>query len=277
MRLVSRQIDRATSDNETQAVRDHTLKCEKCRIKFNMITGADRLLAKSLNSQRLTEGFSGTVAERLAQAHLAESVRGIPRTLTGAALGLGVLVIVLLVLLLSGSGPQIPATGRVGRLEGGLELALFGRNSFRAASMGQEIPQGAMVQTRVGSGLIKLAGDRDVALGAETLLDLSHYHDGARILLKRGEVYILAPGADVQVDTPGAKVYGRGTSFLVRYESSGKTTTVVETGKVNLFNASGVVEISPGEKAELLEDEKPGNAVKANMENYLGWVRQLGL
>ena len=81
----------------------------------------------------------------------------------------------------------------------------------------------------------------------------------------------------MQVDTPGVKVYGRKASFLVRYESSGKTTVVVESGEVSIFNAAGAATASKGEKVELLEGEKPKKPAKANLKNYLGWVRQLGL
>jgi hypothetical protein len=251
--------------------------CERCRARFNAITGADRLLGRVLLSQRLSDGFSGAVAEKLAEAHLAEAVKGIPRPILGLAAGLGALVVVLLVLLFARSGPEIPKIGEVGRVEGGIELALFESESFRAADTGEEIPQGAKVSTRVGSGLLKLARGRDVALGAETVLNLAHYHDGTVIVLERGEIYVLTPESDMQVDTAGAKVYAKKAVFLVRYESSGKTTVVVESGEVYLFGAAGAVTVSAGEKAELLEGDKPKGPAKANLKNYLGWVRQLGL
>ncbi len=277
LRLISRQIDRATSDKETQAARAHALECENCRVRFNVITGADRLLGKALASLKLTDGFSGMVAQRLAEVHLAESVKGVPKALAGAAAGLGVLVVVLFALLLTHSAPDIPKIGEFGRLEGEFELALFGSKSFYAAGMGQKIPRSARVQTRMGRGLLKFAGGRDVAVGDQTLLDMVHYHDGTKLLLERGEIYVLTSERDIQIDTPDAKVYGRKASFLVSYESSGRTTVVVESGEVSLLGVAGVATVSAGEKAELLEGEKPKGPVKTNLENYLGWVRQLGL
>jgi hypothetical protein len=277
IRIISRQLDRATSDKETQAVRTHALQCENCRARFTAITGADRLLGKILLSQRLPDGFSGTVAERLAEAHLAETVTGISKTITTIAVALGILVIVLFIAILARTGPEIPIIGELGRIEGQVEIALFKSTSFSTASMGEEIPQGARVHTRVGSGLLKLARGRDVALGAQTHLNLAHYHDGTKVLLERGEIYVLTPEEDMQVDTTGAKVYGRKAAFLVRYESSGKTTVVVESGEVSLFGPSGAVTVLEGEKAELLEGDKPRDPAEVNLKNYLGWVRELGL
>lgn len=277
IKIISRQLDRATSDKETQAVRTHALQCERCRASFTAISGADRLLGKTLLSQRLPDGFSGTVAERLAEAHLAETTTGIPKVVPGIAAGLGILITVLFIALLARQGPEIPKIGEFGRIEGAVETAFFGSESFGTAGMGQELPQGAKINTRVGSCLLKLDEGRQVALGAQTLLNLEHYHDGKKVRLERGEIYVITPERDMQVDTGGAKVYGKKAAFLVRQESSGKTTVVVESGEVSLFGSSGAVTVLEGEKAELLEGEEPRDPAETNIKNYLGWVRQLGL
>lgn len=278
LRVISRQIDRATSDKETQAARTHAIKCEKCRLRFNSITGADRLLAKALLSKRLGEGFSGKVAERLAEAHLAETVKGTPGAIMGAAVGLAILVIVLLVLLASSPGPEIPGIGEIGKTDGGIEFAFYRSDSFRTAKVGEKLPQGAKVQARGNGGLLRLSGGRNLALRSDSVVDLSHYHDGKKAVLAEGEIYVsLLPDAAMQVDTRDAKVYGTGASYLVQFEDSGRTTVVVESGEVNFLNAAGAVKVKAGEKSELLEGSGPRKPAETNTKNYLDWVRQLGL
>jgi hypothetical protein len=277
MKLISRQLDRAASDKETQAVRTHAVQCEKCRVRFNQVTGADRLLSRALQAQALSDGFSSMVAQKLAEAHLAESAREAPKVMMWAALGLACLLVVMLILLAARSGPEIPSIGDVGRVEGTFELARFGSDSFHGADIGEDIPQGASVRTQQGAGVLKLSDGRQIALRQSTLLDLEHYHDGGIFLLEKGEVYVIADETDAQVDTPSAKIYGSGASFLVSCESSGKTTVVVKSGEASLFNALGAVRILEGERAEVMEDEKPRKPEKANIDVQTGWVRQLGL
>jgi len=278
LRIISRQIDRATSDKETQAARTHAIKCETCRAKFNAIAGADRLIGKAIHSFRLTDGFSAKVAEKLAEAHLAESVKGPPKAMALVALGLAAIAILLAIMLAMRSGPDIPSIGEISRFEGGeIEFSQYGTQSFSAASTGMEIPEGARLQTRLGSGIVRLEGDRNFAMNSETLVDLSKYHDGAKILLESGEIYVFVPETDMQVDTPGGKIYGSKAKFIVRYENSGKTVVAVKSGEVNLFSESGAVLLEKEKKAEMREGEKPGAPEKANLDNYLGWIRRLGL
>lgn len=277
VRLISRQIDRATSNQETQAVRAHALECLNCRSIFRAMTGADSLLSKAFLSQGVTDGFSAMVVEKLAEAHMAETTGGPSRVLLGAAAGLGVLILAFLVSIFSASGPEIPTIGEVGRVEGGLRLAMFETNSFYRAGAGTVIPRGAKVKTSVGLGVLRLDGDRYVALAEESLVDLAHYHDGSKVILKQGGAYVSVPETDMQVDTPGAKVYGSKASFLVRYESSGKTIVVVKSGEVSLFNESGVVTLRSGQKSEVFEDKPPESPSKADVKTYLSWVRRLGL
>jgi hypothetical protein len=46
---------------------------------------------------------------------------------------------------------------------------------------------------------------------------------------------------------------------------------------VSFFNASGAIRLKAGEKTESIEGEKPNKPAKANLDNYLDWVHQLGL
>lgn len=280
LRLVSRQIDQATSNKETQEARAHALQCADCRSKFTVIMGADTLLGKALLSARVSDGFSAMVAERLAQAHMAEAAAGPPKLVVGAAVALAALILLLLISILSASGPQIPSIGEVGRVEEvekKLELAMFESDSFYGVSAGTEIPRGAKARTTTGVGLLRLSGGRSVALAPGTVLDLAHYHDGSKVLLEDGGAYVYVPGTDMQVDTPGAKVYANKASFLVRYDSSGKTTVVVRSGRVSLFNESGAVTVESGQKCETSGDGAPESPSKTDVERYTDWVHQLGL
>jgi hypothetical protein len=277
LRIVSRQLDRATTERETQVARAHTLKCEKCRLRFNVITGTDNLMGRALRAQGLSDGVTSLVAEKLAQAYLTEAAGGRPRLLLGVAASLGVLVVVLLALSFSRSGPEVAAIGHVARLEGVAELAAFKSASFRSARLGEKLPQGSKLRTGTGSALLKLSGGRDIAVGMDTLVDLARYHDGEKVLLGKGELYIPAADGGIQVDTPGAKVYAAKSSFLVRYEDSGKTTLVVESGEASLFNMAGAATAAAGEKSEAQEGEAPRPPSRVNLKNFLGWVRQFGL
>jgi hypothetical protein len=277
LKLMSRQIDRAASDAETHATRSHTLQCEGCRARFNAVMRADSLVNKALMSLRLSDGFSAEVAEKLASADLADSAKGSPKTVYGAAAFLGLVLLVLIVLLGTRRGPDIPKIGQVGRIEMEVELARYRSNSFASTSVGAEIPQGAKARTGVGSGVLKLSGGADLAVGTDTSVDLAHYHDGGRILLDTGEVYVIAPESGFQVDTAEAKVYARNARFLVSRRSAGKTTVVVKSGSVSLLGAGGAVSVGARQKAELLEGKEPRKPVEANLDDFLGWVRQLGL
>jgi hypothetical protein len=277
LKLISRQIDRAASEAETHSVRTHTLHCEECRAKFNSIMRADSLVSKAMLSLRLSDGFSAVVAEKLASADLAESAKGSPKTLFGVAGLLGVVIVVLLVLLGARSGPDIPSIGEMGRVETEVELALYESDSFSSASLGMEIPRGAKARTGIGSGVLRLSGGADVAIGTETAVDLAHYHDGRKILLDSGEVYVIAPESGFQIDTLEAKVYAKKAEFLVSRRNAGKTTLVVKSGSANLLGPGGAVIVGPGRRAEILEGKKPKKPIEADMDDYLGWVRQLGL
>lgn len=277
LKLISRQIDRAASDAETHAIRSHTLQCQDCRTKFNAVMRADSLVNRALLSLRLGDGFSAEVAEKLASADLADSAKGSPRTLYGVAAFLGLVLLVLIVLLGIRSGPEIPKIGQVGRIETEVEFAFYGSDSFSSTSLGDEIPQGVKARTGMGSGVLKLSGGSDLAIGSETVVDLAHFHDGGKILLDMGEVYVIAPESGFQVDTAEAKVYARKAQFLVSRRSAGKTTVVVKSGTVSLLGAGGAVSVGARQTAELLEGKEPRKPVDANLDNFLGWVRQLGL
>ena len=277
LKLLSRQIDRAASDAETHSVRSHTLQCEECRVKFNAIMRADSLVSKALLSMRLSDGFSAEVAEKLASADLAESSKGSPKTLFGVAGVLGLILVVLIVLLAARSGPDMPSIGEIGRIDNEVELALYKSDSFSSKSLGDEIPQGAKARTGIGSGILKLSGGVDIAIGTETTVDLAHYHDGRKITLDVGEIYVIAPESGFQVDTAEAKIYASKAEFLISRRSAGKTTLVVKSGTANLLGAGGVASVNAKQKAELLEDKKPKRPVETDLDDFLGWVRRLGL
>ena len=114
-------------------------------------------------------------------------------------------------------------------------------------------------------------------MNSETLLDLSKYHDGSKVMLEFGEIYVIVPESDMQVDTAEAKIFGSNARFLVRHDNSGKTIVIVESGTVELFAESGFIVLEKDTKAEMREGEKPGNPEKVKLENYLGWKKRLGL
>lgn len=273
--MISRQIDRVTSEQETQAARAHARECPACRRRFNAMAGADRLLAKTLLAERLSDGFTAIVAERLAQADLAEISKGISKGLIAAAAGLGALIVVLLTLLMSSSEQGIPGIGRVGRVESGFELCCFRSKSFLSASMGEKVPRGASARTD-GGGVLKLDGGRNFVLGQDTAVDMSHYHDGGKLVLEEGRLYVSSPDTDVQVDTFIAKVYGKKASFVVEHAGGGRTTVAVESGEVSLFNEAGAVTIATGEKSQVAEGKAPRNPSKTDVKKYFGWVRRWG-
>jgi hypothetical protein len=238
---------------------------------------ADSLVSKALLSLRLSDGFSAEVAEKLASADLAESAKSSPRTLFGIAGVLGLVLIALIIMLGARSGPDIPTIGEMGRIETEVELALYKSDSFSSCSLGDKIPQGAKARTGIGNGVLKLTGGVHLAVGSETAIDLAHYHDGRKIELDLGEIYVIAPESGFQVDTAEAKIYGRKAEFLVSRRSAGKTTLVVKSGNANLLGAGGSASVGPQQKAELLEGKKPKRPVEADLDDFLGWVRQLGL
>ncbi len=277
LKLISRQIDRTASDAETHSVRSHTLHCEECRVKFNSIMRADSLVGKALLSLRLSDGFSAEVAEKLASADLAESAKSSPGKLYGIAGLLGLVLIVLIIMLGVRSGPDIPGIGKMGRIENEVELAPYKSDSFSSASLDEKIPQGAKARTGIGSGILRLSGGADVAVGSETEVDLAHFHDGGKILLDLGEIYVIAPESGFQVDTAEAKIYARKAEFLVSRKTAGKTTVVVKSGSVSLLGAGGGISVGARQTSELFEGKKPKRPVEADLDDFLGWVRQLGL
>ena len=157
------------------------------------------------------------------------------------------------------STPSAQWVASVARIDGSLQMNSDG-NDWHAVSVGEPLPEGALLRTDAGTRAALDFGDGvSVRLNAGSMIGLKSVD---RIELENGEVYVDAtPQASqarsdqsLTIETLHGNVRHLGTQYEVRSSASGMQVSVRE-GRVQIVNGQRLLQAASGEQVSLTEGQ----------------------
>lgn len=163
-------------------------------------------------------------------------------------------------------------------------VALTGQGETRAAAvqpwagaaLAQRLAPGADLRTLALSSAALLLADRtQIRLAAQAQVRLCDSGPAAsRLELAVGRLWARTKRsqADVQLQTPAALAAVRGTDWDVEVDASGRTTLTVLSGRIDVSNAQGRVELGPAEQATVVPGQAPVKRTLVQPRDRVQWV-----
>jgi len=163
-------------------------------------------------------------------------------------------------------------------------VALTGQGETRAAAaqpwaeaaLAQRLAPGADLRTLALSSAALLLADRtQIRLAAQAQVRLCDSGPAAsRLELAVGRLWARTKRsqADVQLQTPAALAAVRGTDWDVEVDASSRTTLTVLSGRIDVSNAQGRVELGPAEQATVVPGQAPVKRTLVQPRERVQWV-----
>ncbi|RYF43427.1 MAG: TonB-dependent receptor [Comamonadaceae bacterium] len=163
-------------------------------------------------------------------------------------------------------------------------VSLTGRGETRpveaqpwsAATLAQQLAGGADVRTLALSSAALLLADRTqirMSPGAQLrLCDAGPQRTRLELGLGRIWARTKKSPAALELQTPAAQAVVRGTDWDVEVEADGRTTLTVLSGRVDVSNAQGSVEVGPSEQATVEVGRAPVKRILVRPRERVQWV-----
>lgn len=163
-------------------------------------------------------------------------------------------------------------------------VALTGQGQTRAqgvepwspAALAQQLGAGADMRTLALSSAALLLADRtQIRMSAGAQLRLCESEPQRTLLeLAAGRLWARTKKtpATLQLQTPAALAVVRGTDWDVDVDAAGRTTLTVLSGRVDLSNAQGSVQLGPAEQGFAEPGKAPMKRVLVNPRERVQWV-----
>lgn len=147
---------------------------------------------------------------------------------------------------------------------------------WAAAALAQRLRPGADMRTLALSSAALLLGDRSqIRMAANAQVRLCDARPGqTRIELGLGRLWVRAKGqpAGLQLQTPAAVAAVRGTDWDVQVDAQGQTVLTVLSGRIEVSNAQGRVDVGPSEQATVVPGQAPVKRLLVNPRERVQWV-----
>jgi len=147
---------------------------------------------------------------------------------------------------------------------------------WAAAALAQRLPPGADVRTLALSSAALLLADRtQIRMAAQAQVRLCDVRPAqTRLELAVGRLWARAKAqpVDLQLQTPAALAAVRGTDWDVEVEPQGRTTLTVLSGRIEVSNAQGRVDVGPAEQATVEPGQAPVKRTLVNPRERVQWV-----
>ena len=148
--------------------------------------------------------------------------------------------------------------------------------SWSAAALAQRLAPGADMRTlALSSAALLLADHTQIRMAANAQVRLCTAEPGqAQLLLGLGRLWMRTKGqpAGLQLQTPAAVAAIRGTDWDVEVDAQGRTTLTVLTGRIEVSNPHGQVDVGPSEQAVVVPGQAPVKRVLVNPRERVQWV-----
>ena len=163
-------------------------------------------------------------------------------------------------------------------------VSLTGRGETRPAevqpwtpaALAQQLAGGADVRTLALSSAALLLADRtQIRLSAGAQLRLCDVGpQRTRLELGLGRIWARTKKtpAALELQTPAAQAVVRGTDWDVEVDANGRTTLTVLSGRVDVSNAQGRVEVGPSEQATVEVGQAPVKRLLVRPRERVQWV-----
>jgi len=147
---------------------------------------------------------------------------------------------------------------------------------WAAAALQQPLAPGADVRTLALSSAALLLADRtQIRMAERSLLRLCDARAAhTRMELPLGRVWARTKGraVDLQLRTPAAVAAVRGTDWDVEVDAAGRTTLTVLSGRIDVSNAQGSVQVGPSEQATVAPGQAPVKQRLVRPRERVQWV-----